>query len=667
MRKHCFGRISAFVLSFLMIMGAALGVMPSAVKAAGEPTFTVTADKQELHRGDQFTVTVSMADNEDACGITYAVNYNPEQVAVVDTQKGTVIEDVGSLAMVWHNEDRHLVQATVPSLEVIPNGTLMGITFKVLEDVSAGDLNFTYNIMVTDGEATPIEYTNNVQIDLSVVVPVTDISLNKTSTTIARGGTEQLSATVEPSDAASTVIWSSDNENVAKVDDSGLVTAVGKGTANITAMAGSQSASCQVTVNAPLQGIEITGELTTIKKGTTTQLNVVYDPADTTDDTTVTWSSDNESVAKIDQNGLVTAVADGSATIKATVGGLEDTYEITVQEVKLDSIEIKESTTIHCGETETLEVTYNPNTTTDDRSVNWTSSDPTIATVDGSGTVAAVKPGQTVITAIVGNHMDTCTVTVDAPLKQIIPNENTVDLVKNQSATISYSLDPNDTTDRKTVTFTSSNPDVAQVDNNTGKVTAVSAGNAKITLTGANNVTAEVTVIVTEIPIDTVLLDKYNAVVEKGQTIGLTAAVSPEDNTDDNQTINWSSSDESVATVSAEETNAGEKVTVTATEKGGTATITATAWNGTEASCTITVPTYIESIALPENVTLNRGQTTVLDLICTPETYDDTLTVIWSSDNPDIASIDSQSGMISGVKRGNGNDHCIGNGNKTYR
>lgn len=659
MKKTHFKRMLAFALSFVMIMGAVFAMTPNTAKAASEATFTVTADEQELHRGDQFTVTVSMADNVNAYGLTYELFYDAAKVSVVgEPQKGTVFDGLSmdnmDIYMLTSDVAGSCVAATIGRTEAaISNGTVMSVTFEVLEDAAVGDLGYSYNILITDGSTAVLEYTNSDQTDLSVVVPVTGISLSKNETTIARGDTEQLTATVEPEGTGSTVAWSSDNEKVATVDQTGLVTAVGKGTANITATAGGQSASCKVTVNAPLHGIQITGEQSTIKKGQTTQLSVIYDPEDTTDDTTVTWSSDNEDVATVDQTGLVKAVADGTANIKAKVGTLEATYAITVQEVKLNSIAIKDATTIHRGGTETLEVTYDPENTTDDKTVTWESSDPTVATVDGSGTVTAVGIGSAKITAKVGNHEDYCMVEVDAPLESI-DVQDALKLVKNETAVIDYELVPSDTTDKAPVTFTSSDPTVATVDEN-GKVTALKAGTTVITLKGANDVTAEVTVTVTEIPIDTVSLDKESAVVEKGQRTELTAVVGPETTTDENKSIKWSSSDPSVATVSTEQTDSGETVTVTATDKGGTATITAEAWNETKAECVITVPIHIENVTLPQNVTLNRGSTTVLDVVCDPKENDDTITSVeWQSDASEVATVYSD-GTIEGIKEGTAN------------
>lgn len=660
MKKKHFRRILAFMLSFVMIMGAVFTMTPSMARAASEATFTVTADKQELHRGDQFTVTVALTDNANAYGLTYEMFYDVSKVSLVgDPVQGSIFGELDAskleFGLCQPDSSKNSVMSTVVCLNrIVPSGTVMSATFEVLENAGVGDLGFTYEISVSDGNSQIIEYTNDDQTSLSVVVPVTGISLNKNETTIARGATEQLTANVEPEGTGSTVAWSSDNDEVATVDQSGLVTAVGKGTANITATAGGQSASCKVTVNVPLQKIEIVGEQSTIKKDTTTQLRVIYEPEDTTDDTTVTWSSDNDEVATVDQTGLVTAVADGTTNIKATVGELEATYAITVQEVRLESIDIKEATTIHRGETETLEVTYNPDTTTDDRTVTWASSDTKVATVDGNGTVTAVGKGSAIITARVGNHSDSCTVTVDAPLKQIIPENESIEVDKNKTASIEYTLDPEDTTSDTTVTFTSSDPAVATVDEN-GTVTGVAAGEATITLTGADNVTATVTVIVNEIPIDAVALDKYEAIVEKGQTTELTATVQPDTTTDEDKTIKWSSSDETVATVSTAQTDNGVAVTVTATDKGGTAVITAEAWNGTKAECVITVPVHIENVSLPQDITLDRGKTTVLDIICDPEENDDTITSVeWSSDNTEVSAV-SADGMITGIKEGTAN------------
>ena len=660
MNRVCSKKVFAFLLSIMMIVGTIFGAVPTTVRAASAATFTLSADRTELERGDQFTITVSMSDNTEAFGVQYELYYDADKVAVVgDPTRGDVFNDLDAgnfeFGALNHNANTHCISAVVAcAYRALSNGSVMSVTFQVLDDVSIGELNFDSTILLSDTDAGPLDYTYIDNTELSVVIPVTGIRLNKSSTTIGRGETETLTATVEPDGTGSTVEWTSSNPSVASVNQNGDVKAVSAGTATITAAAGGKRAACEVTVNVPLKGITINGNQTSIRKGSTTQLSVSFDPEDTTDNKNVSWSSDDPEIASVDQNGLVTAVADGSTTIRARAGSVDGTYTITVEEVPLQSISIKNETTIHRGETETLQVTFAPENTTDDRTVRWSTSDPTIAAVDGNGTVTAVEKGQAVITAKVGGKQANCTVTVDAPLKAIVPANSTLELVKNQKTTINYTFDPEDTTSDQIVVFSSLNAEVATVDALTGEVTAVKEGDAVIRLTGADGITADVKVTVTEIPIDQVILDKQNAIVEIGKTTELTASVSPDNNTDDNQTITWKSSDESIATVSSIKTESGEAVTITATDKGGTVTITATAWNGTETSCTITVPVHLESVSLPQDVVINRGQTHVLAVSYNPEKHDDTIKdVSWNSKAQDVAMIDAESGMITPVKAGN--------------
>ena len=637
-------RVFAFLLSVMMIAGTVFAAVPTEVRAASAATFTLSADQEKLERGDQFTVTASMSDNAEAFGVQYELYYDEDKVAVVgEAVQGDVFSNV-DVGTIGHNTETDCITAVAAcAFHALNNGSIMSVTFQVLDDASVGELNLSSNILLSDTAANPLEYTFIDNTELSVIIPVTGVSLNKTATTIGRGETETLTATVEPDGTGSIIEWESSNPSVAAVDQSGKVTAVSEGNATITATAGGKSASCEVTVNVPLKGITISGNQTSIRKGATAQLRVSFDPEDTTDSKTVIWSSDDPEIARVDQNGLVTAVADGTTTIRATAGSVEGTYTITVEEVPLQSISIKNETIIHRGETEALQVAYVPENTTDDRTVVWSTSDPTIATVDGSGTVSAVGKGQAVITAKSVGTMDFSGASTD----------DTIELVKNQKATITYSFDPEDTTSDQTVTFSSLDTNVATVDASTGEVTAVKAGDAVIRLTGAGGITADVKVTVTEIPIDQVILDKQNAIVEKGQTTELTAFVSPEDNTDDDKTITWESSDESIATVSSTKTDSGEAVKINATDKGGTVTITATAWNGTKASCTVVVPVHVESVSLPRNVVIDRGQTRVLAVTYNPKEHDDTIKAIsWTSKTQDIAMIDAASGMITPVKEG---------------
>lgn len=655
MKKGNLKKVISLMISFVMVLSICLAAVPKETRAAGEVQFTVRADKQELHRGDEVTVTVDMSGNVEAYGLTYELFFDTSRLKVVsmsegDVSSGAFVSDIDQTA------DGSVFLTVLNSKAPIQNGNAMTVVFEVLENAAAGDIGFEYAIQVSSEEPAILPY-NNVDntTGMKVVIPATGISLNKSVLSIAKGQTEPLTATLSPEDADSSITWSSSDKSIVTVDQNGLVTAIAAGKATITATAEGHSASCQVTVVIPLSGISITGTATALKKGQTTQLSVVFDPEDTTDDKTVTWSSSDESVAEVDQNGIVTALSDGTAVITAAVGDKTATYEISVQEIKLVSIGVKESTTIHRGESEVLEVSYNPENTTDTKTVRWESSDISKVIVDGNGTVTAVGIGGADVTARVGNHMAVCHVTVDAPLENIIPTKPSIDMVKNQTAIITYTLVPEDTTDSKDVTFASSDVEVAEVDPATGELTAKAAGSAVITMTGANGITADIVVNVTEIPIDAVVLNRQNAIVEKGNTVELIASVGPENTTDDDKTIRWTSSDESVVTVTPTTSNSEEAVAVTATGKGGTATITATAWNGTAAECSITVPIHIESISLPAAKTMEKDATTVLEVTYNPENTTDDKTVTWTSDNENVATVNPETGVITALKEGTAN------------
>ncbi|MCG9967285.1 Ig-like domain-containing protein, partial [Pelotomaculum terephthalicicum JT] len=155
------------------------------------------------------------------------------------------------------------------------------------------------------------------EIDITVTVPVTGVSLDKSSETITTGGTDQLTATVTPADASNQeVTWASDNTAVATVDSTGLVTAVGAGTANITVTTadGGFTATCVVTVSSNVISINVTPASTTLNVGGTQAIGVTVDPADAG----LSYASDNTSVATVSDGGVITAVAPGSAIIIIT-------------------------------------------------------------------------------------------------------------------------------------------------------------------------------------------------------------------------------------------------------------------------------------------------------------------------------------------------------------
>ena len=217
-------------------------------------------------------------------------------------------------------------------------------------------------------------------------------------------------------------------------------------------------------------------------------------------DKTVTWSSSDEDVATVTDEGVVTAVSAGKATITATSGKVSATCEITVNApfVAVETITLDRTTAkVEEGKTVTLKATVRPVAATD-QTVTWTSSDETVATVDSKGVVTAVKAGTAVITAKAGEKTATCTVTVTAKVIAVTgitlsQTEATVEV--GEPLTLVATVTPDNATD-KTVTWSSSDENVATVDQD-GKVTTLATG--KVTITAeAGDYSAECVVTVSK-------------------------------------------------------------------------------------------------------------------------------------------------------------------------
>ena len=266
--------------------------------------------------------------------------------------------------------------------------------------------------------------------------------------------------------------------------------------------------------------------------------------------------------------------------IKAFTDNETQTPVVEVESVSLNKSEM----TLTEGKSETLAATVTPENA-ENKSITWSSNNEAVATVDVNGTVTAKSAGTAVITATSTNGKSAgCTVTVEKkqiPVTEVRLSESTVGIVEGSTYKLTATVLPENTTDSKSVSWSSSNSEVATVDAN-GTVTAKRAGTAVITATSTNGKTAGCTVTVSkkEIPITEISLDKSSATLTEGETTTLVATVLPE-NTTYGKSVKWSSSNVAVATV-----DIMGKVTA---KSAGTAIITATSENGKTASCTVTV------------------------------------------------------------------------------
>ena len=528
------------------------------------------------------------------------------------------------------------------------NTNQKGVTYKSSDESILKVSNDGVVTAIGKGTATVTATgANNTTSSVTITVkqPVTGVTLNKTTLDLEKDQTEKLVATVLPAnaDGDKTVTWKSSNNEVATVSQDGTVTAVGKGSCNITATTqNGKTATCKVTVGVPLKSISFKDDVTskTMNKGEEFTLEVVYNPADTDADKTITWSSTDTSVATV-ENGKVTAIGGGETEIKATtVNGLEAICKVKV-EVPLTSISIKTETSIQFGQTEKLEVTYNPVDTTADKTIAWESADEAIAKVSTDGTIEGVGVGETTITATASNGQKvTCKVTVlPVELNSISITEQNIILNKGENETLTVTYNPENTTEDKTVTWESSNEDAVTVSED-GVITAVGAGNATITAkVGDKTATTQVEV---KVPLENISLNETEKQLNKGDNLQLTVTYNPEDTTAD-KTVTWTSTDDTVATVD-------ENGKVTAL-KAGTTYIKAKV-EDKEVSCKIDVVVPLTGIDLNKDVAeIVKGQTEKLTVTLVPEDTTYTGKVEWTSSDDTIATVD-ENGNVKGIKEG---------------
>lgn len=245
-------------------------------------------------------------------------------------------------------------------------------------------------------------------------VEVSSVSLNTATIEMVEGETFNLVATILPKDAEyDGVIWASSNASVASVN-SGTVTAIKEGSATITASAGGKSATCTVKISAKIVAVKsiiLDRTSLSMQVGETEMLTATVNPDNATDKA-VTWSSSDVSVATV-SDGKITAKKSGEATITAKSGTCVAECKVTVT-VSTESVTLDKTTlSLAIGETATLTATVKPDNATD-KTISWSSSDPSVVKVD-NGKITALKKGTAVVSVIAANFSASCSVTVNKP------------------------------------------------------------------------------------------------------------------------------------------------------------------------------------------------------------------------------------------------------------
>ena len=380
------------------------------------------------------------------------------------------------------------------------------------------------------------------------VIPVTSISLDKTSIALTKGLSETVKATVGPDNATNkTVGWTSSDPEKVAVDKNGTVTALGGGSAIITASSGNQAANCLVTVTVPVEKVRLDRTSYTMDVGGIITLTATVLPEDASDKT-VKWTSSNSPIIGVDGYGNVTAFKEGTTVITAKAGGKtaactinSEVKPVPVEVVSLDRHEIS----LERGQTTVLIANVSPGNATD-KTVSWSSSEPDLVSVDDDGRIIAIATGEATVTARAGAAADYCTVRVRegvVPVTAVTLDRTSVSLIKGQSDKLTANVSPSNATDAK-VTWSSADATMVSVDGE-GVIMALKGGTTAIKAAAGEK--SAVCVVTVTVPVRSVLLDRYLLEMKVGDNAIISATISPSDATE--KTITWSSSDPSVATV----------------------------------------------------------------------------------------------------------------------
>lgn len=425
---------------------------------------------------------------------------------------------------------------------------------------------------------------------MGVLQRVTNVRLNTHSHNMNTGEEFQLQCAVTPANADNKdVIWSSSNDEIASVDQSGKVKALKRGQVKIVATSkddNSISDVCELTITQLATAIKLYEHEVRLAIGKHITLYAYVSPQDVNNDK-VAWDFSNYYVVKEIGfsyfDGYVTAEGRHKGTVKITAktcdgSNLSDTCEITVwQPVTSVSLD-KHECSMKIGETTTLRTSILPNDA-DNKDLVWTSSNESVATVE-DGVVTAHASGKArvrVKPADGSDHFDDCEITVFQPVIGVNVEPRTLTL-KSIGATKQLTADVlPENADNRNVKWSSANTSVCFVMDN-GMVVAVSEGSSVVTATTVDGGFTDFCVVIVKLPVDDkrpvtgIRLEQNSVTLSNiGETVKLKATVLPADA--DNPNIQWESSDRTVCLVMNDGTvvaiGAGSSIITATTEDGG--------------------------------------------------------------------------------------------------
>lgn len=514
-KKIPYRLLSAFVAVCLL-----LSVSITSVLAQAAPP-SITVSDASGSPGDQVDISVDAENISFTKGITVKFTFDASQFSCVESTVNPDLLGNGNLAKVDSSPEKDTVLFYFISSQGAAVGHLFTATFAIKDGAETTSITPTVEVYYNENN---VNDPSSVQVSGGQItvtdptppdVPVTGLTLDRHEVSLTTGDSDTLVATITPDNATDqTVVWSSSDHTVVAIDGNGNITAMKAGTATITATSANDiSDSCVVTVtdptppDVPVTDLTLDRHEVNMTTGDSDTLVAAITPDNATDKS-VAWSSSDSTVVAVDENGNITALKAGTATITATsANNISDSCVITVTDssspvIPVESISLdRHEVDLTVGDSDTLVAAVTPDNATED--VLWASSDESVVTVDQDGNITAVGAGEAIIVAGTENGVyDICFVTVSAqtggdnvPADSITFDQDEVELTVGESEKLEITISPDNATD-KTVAWSSSDESVVTVDEN-GKITAIKAGTATITVTTSNGLTATCTITVT--------------------------------------------------------------------------------------------------------------------------------------------------------------------------
>lgn len=355
--------------------------------------------------------------------------------------------------------------------------------------------------------------------------PLTELSLNTDVLYLEKGQFSGLSVHYNADASDARLQWISGDESIARVDAAGKIEGVGGGETTVSVVApNGKTASARVFVNVDAIAAHISPNGLTLGVGAQVPLRVSYLPEDATD-RVLRWSSSDASVAAVDASGVLRAKGVGRAYVSAlTEDGLTDGMEVIVEAAPEDIQLNPARATIERGEELQLQLMFldkDGSMLQKNHLVVWSSSDESIATVDRSGRVTALKSGSCEITAEADGMRAECRLNVQVSIHEIELNETEIFLLKEDTGEpirLQWRIFPADADD-PTVSFASNNEQVAKVDSNGVVTLSGGYGTAVITASAKSGASAAFAVhVVTELPEEDIVQSKLTASTQQVPT-----------------------------------------------------------------------------------------------------------------------------------------------------